>query len=237
MGFRCLFHLHSRHSFDSILSASRILAKARALQIGALMVTDHDTLGGSLDTKRLSQGNPAFVVLAAEYKSEKGDIIGLFLKEEIRSRESDVIVRQIHEQGGLVVLPHPFKAHKLDEQLLSSIDIVETYNSRCSREENNMAVRLAEERMLPGIAGADAHCAAELSAAINEYPADPPGNEDELKNLLLTAPRRALTEQPSLLCRPYSQMIKAVKTRNPTLFLYQSKRFLLTLARRERQLS
>jgi len=237
MAFRCLFHVHTRHSFDSLLSPSKILAKTRELQIDALIVTDHDTLAGSLETKHLSQGNSPLVVVAAEYKSEKGDIIGLFLKEEIRSCDSNVIVQEIHEQGGLVVLPHPFKAHKLDEQLLSSVDIIETHNSRCSPEENDRAVRLAEERKLPGIAGADAHCAAELGVAINEYSVDQPRSEDQLKSLLLSASRHALIAKSSPLCRPYSQMVKAVKTKNPTLFLYQAKRLLLTLARGERQLS
>jgi predicted metal-dependent phosphoesterase TrpH len=235
MDFRCLFHVHTRHSFDSLLSPSTILAKAHELQIGALIVTDHDTLDGSLETKRLSQDSPALVVVAAEYKSEKGDIIGLFLKEEIRSRDSNVIVQEIHKQGGLVVLPHPFKAHKLDEPLLSSVDIIETHNSRCFPEENRLALQLAQERKLPGIAGADAHCAAELGTAINEYSVDQPKNEDELRSLLLSAPRRALAAKSSPLFRPYSQMIKAVKTKNPGLFLYQAKRLVLTLARGERQ--
>lgn len=237
MAFRCLFHVHTRYSFDSLLSPAKILAKARELRIDALIVTDHDTLDGSLEAKRLSQGNPALVIVAAEYKSEKGDIIGLFLKEEIRSRDSNAIVQEIHRQGGLVVLPHPFKAHKLDEPLLSSVDIIEMHNSRCSPQENRLAAQLAQERRLPGIAGVDAHCAAELHVAINDYSGDPPTNEDEFKNLLVSAPARALTEKSSPLCRPYSQMIKAVKTKNPGLFLYQAKRFVLTLARRERQFS
>ena len=234
MEFRCLFHVHTRHSFDSLLPAHKLVARARELKIDALIVTDHNTLEGSLETKRASQGNPPLVIVAAEYQSEKGDIIGLFLKEEIRSRESSVIVSQIHEQGGLVVLPHPYKGHKLDDQLLTAVDMVETFNSRCSPEENHRARQLAEYWNLPGIAGADAHCFPELGTALNEYSGTYAGNEAELRTLLLNAPRKVITQRASPLCRPYSQLIKAVKTRNADLFLYQAKRLVLTLARRER---
>jgi predicted metal-dependent phosphoesterase TrpH len=234
MGFRCLFHLHTRHSFDSLLSPHKIVARARELKIDALIVTDHNTIKGSLETKSASQGNPPLVIVAAEYQSEKGDIIGLFLQEEIRSRDSNEIVRQIHEQGGLAVLPHPYKGHKLDDQLLSAVDVVETFNSRCSPEENDRALQLAEHWKLPAIAGADAHCFSELDTAINQYSGTCPGNEAELQNLLLVAPRKAITQSASPVWRPYSQLIKAVKTRNADLFLYQAKRLVLTLARRER---
>jgi predicted metal-dependent phosphoesterase TrpH len=234
MPFRCLFHLHTRHSFDSLLPPHKIVARARELKIDALIVTDHNTIKGSLETKRNSQGNPPFVIVAAEYQSEKGDIIGLFLQEEIVSRESSVIVRQIHEQGGLVVLPHPYKGHKLDDGLLSAVDMIETYNSRCSAEENDRARQLAQEWKLPEIAGADAHCFQELGTALNEYSETHAGNETELRTLLLNAPSKVLIHKASSLCRPYSQLIKAVKTRNPHLFLYQAKRLVLTLARGER---
>jgi predicted metal-dependent phosphoesterase TrpH len=234
MPFRCLFHLHTRHSFDSLLPPHKIVARARELKIDALIVTDHNTIKGSLETKRNSQGNPPLVIVAAEYQSEKGDIIGLFLQEEIVSRESSVIVRQIHEQGGLLVLPHPYKGHKLDDELLSAVDIIETYNSRCSPEQNDRARHLAQEWKLPEIAGADAHCFQELGTALNEYSETHAGNETELRTLLLNAPRKVLIQKASPLCRPYSQLIKAVKTRNPHLFLYQAKRLVLTLARGER---
>jgi predicted metal-dependent phosphoesterase TrpH len=234
MEFRCLFHLHTRHSFDSLLSPHKIVARARELKIDALIVTDHNTLKGSLVTKQASQGNPPLVIAAAEYQSEKGDIIGLFLREEIRSRESNEIIRQIHEQGGLVVLPHPHKGHKLDDQLLSAVDMIEIFNSRCSPEENNRARQLAEKWNLPGIAGADAHCYPELGTALNEYSGTYPENEAELRTLLLHAPRKFITQIASPLWRPYSQLIKAVKTRNADLFLYQTKRLVLALAGRKR---
>lgn len=233
MSFRCLFHVHTRCSFDSVLSPATIIARARQLQIDVLIVTDHNTIQGSRNAQSLARGNPSIVVTAAEYQSEKGDIIGLFLKEEIRSRHSQEIIRQIHAQGGLVVLPHPYKGHALDDELLVGADLIESYNARCSESDNARAHQLAREWNRPFLAGADAHCSLEISAAWNEFFADPPNNESALREHLLHTSLRITTEPVSSLCCPYSQLIKSIKTRDPRLFLYQAKRLALVFARGE----
>jgi predicted metal-dependent phosphoesterase TrpH len=231
MAFRCLFHVHTWHSFDSIQSPASILRQARSARVDVLIIADHDTIAGAQEVRELAQGNPKFVVTAAEYKSEKGDLIGLFLKHEIRARRASEIVEQVHAQGGLVVLPHPFKAHRLDSALLAAVDLIEVHNARCSTSENKSAVDLASHLGLPVIGGPDAHCGAELRAVINHFDTGLPPDEAALQKALRSAPCRIETRPVSRLWVPYSQMIKAVKTRNPRLFLSQAKRLATTMAR------
>src|SRR5271165_1155198 len=231
MPYRCLFHLHTRHSFDSLLSPERILARARASQIDVLIVTDHNSIQGSRDLRSLANGQPKFVVIAAEYQSEKGDIIGMFLREEVRSRSSREILANIRAQGGLSVLPHPYKAHTLAEELLSSVDFIEAHNARCSPSENESARQLAHQMNKPTLGGADAHCAGELDAAVNVFEQQLPEDELTLRCSLLHAPRSLEVRPVSGAYRPYSQMIKALKTRDPMLFLSQTKRLGVTLLR------
>lgn len=233
MSFRCLFHLHTRCSFDSILSPRKILATARAMKCDVLIVTDHNTIQGSLDVQALAGGSSPLVVIAAEYQSEKGDIIGLFLKEDILSHRSGEIIQQIRKQGGIVVLPHPYKAHTLDSELISGVDLIETHNARCSIRENELAAKLAQDWNRPSIAGADAHCSPEIGAALNEFLAEAPLSEADLRENLLRSPRSFVTRATSSIWRPYSQIIKAIKTRNARLFLYQAKRMAMELARGE----
>jgi predicted metal-dependent phosphoesterase TrpH len=234
MPFRCLFHVHTHCSFDSLLSPKKILAKARELRADALIITDHNTIQGSQEVRALAHAYPPLVILAAEYQSEKGDIIGLFLKEEIRSRSSVEIVQQIRAQGGLVVLPHPYKGHRLDDELLARVDLVESHNARCSENDNAQANRLARRLNLPTLAGADAHCSLELETAMNEFACDIPKTESQFRKQLLHAPRRIITQAAPIFCRPYSQMIKAVKMKDTRLFLYQAKRLALVLAQGEK---
>jgi hypothetical protein len=203
------------------------------MQVDVVIVTDHNTIQGSLDVQALARGSSTRVVIAAEYQSEKGDIIGLFLKEEVRSRRSGEIIQQIHAQGGMVVLPHPYKGHVLDEDLISGVDVIETHNARCSAAQNEQAAKLAQHWNRPHLAGADAHCSSEIGAAVNEFSGAVPVNETDLREDLLRSPRSILTRATPPVCRPYSQVIKAIKTRNAKLFLYQAKRIAMVLARGE----
>jgi predicted metal-dependent phosphoesterase TrpH len=229
MAFRCLFHVHTRRSFDSLLSPARVLARARQANVDVLIVTDHNTLAGAQEVRALARSNPKFVVMAAEYQTEKGDLIGLFLKEEIRTRLSEEVIEQVHAQGGLVVLPHPYRGHRLDDALLAGTDLIEIHNSRCSAGENASAAALAAKLGRPSLGGPDAHCTAELGAVLNHFSAPVPENESALRESLLCAPRRMEARAISRVFGPYSQMIKAVKTRNPRLFVGQMKHFAVTL--------
>jgi len=230
MAFRCLFHVHTRFSFDSLQSPASLVNAARKQMLDVLIVTDHNTIEGALAVRRLAEREDLMVPIAAEYQSEKGDIIGVFLKEEIRSRESGEILRQIHEQGGLAILPHPYKGHRLDEDLLSQMDLIETHNARCGATDNAQALELAQAEKRPGVAGADAHCFLELDAARMDFEAPRPRNEIELRTALLEASRRFVTRSAPRLCRPYSQMVKAAKARDVRSFLYQAKRMGALLA-------
>lgn len=223
MALRCLLHVHTHCSFDSVLSPRTIVSRARKLGVDALAVTDHDTIRGSEETASVAAGNPRFVIKAAEYKTEQGDIIGLFLKEEISSRKSNELIKEIHAQGGLVVLPHPYKGHRLDDDLLDQIDLIETYNARCSSSQNHSALELAHKWKKPQIGGSDAHCAGEISAVLTEFQTDAVSSENGLARVLLAAPRQIIAQPISQVYQPYSQIIKAFKTRNAILLAYQLK--------------
>src|SRR5215472_8240828 len=231
MSFRCLFHVHTRYSMDSILQPSKIVHEARRLSAEVVIITDHNTIRGSREVQRLATGGSLLVPTAAEYQTEKGDVIGVFMQEEIHLGSAEDTIRQIRAQGGLVVLPHPFKAHRLDDGFLAEMDLIEACNSRCSLMENASAKDLAERLGRPVIGGADAHCANELGTVMNHFSGQLPQNEESLRRALLSAPSQIEFRPVSGIFRPYSQMIKAVKTRNPALFLSQSKHLAMTWVR------
>ena len=224
MELRCLFHIHTRRSLDSLLSPRKIIARARQENCDVLVITDHETVLGSEDVMRLAEGNPRFVIRGAEYKTEKGDLIGLLLRGEIRTRKSNELIREIRAQDGLVVLPHPYKGHALDEELLEQIDLVETFNGRCAPAMNESARMLAEKLGKPELAGCDAHCSAEIGAAVTVFHTDRAISEADLPALFRVAPRQFQTARVSAIYQPYSGMIKAGRTLDVPLFGYQLKR-------------
>lgn len=224
MKLRCLFHIHTRRSLDCLLAPAKVVGRARAAGAQILIVTDHESIRGSEDVRQLAKGNPQFVIKAGEYKTEKGDIIALFLKENIRSRNSNQVLREIREQRGLAVLPHPYKGHTLDDELLDQIDLIETFNARCTAAQNDLAKSLARSLGKPEIVGCDAHSSSEMITAMNEFWVDRQIEESNLPELLRAAPRTFHTERVSKIYQPYSGMVKACRTLDLISFGYQLKR-------------
>ncbi|MDD1660702.1 MAG: PHP domain-containing protein [Methanomicrobiales archaeon] len=165
-------HVHSNHSPDSVIplgSLVRCWERHRILPV----VCDHDTLSGSLALIRALRGIRADVpeIPAMEITTGEGEIIGLFLTDEIPPGLSAAeTLDRIRGQGALSLVPHPFCTyrsrvlrHALRDTLSGRIDIIEGYNGRnLADADNQAALEYARERGLPVSAGSDAHTPMEL---------------------------------------------------------------------------
>src|SRR6202008_2718304 len=97
--------------------------------------------------------------------ADQGEVIGLFLREEIpRGMSFGDTIAAIKAQGGLVYLPHPFdRLHSIPDPAtlprpLADIDVFEVYNARLLFEAfNEEALRFARKYALTMGAGSDAH--------------------------------------------------------------------------------
>lgn len=157
------FHTHTYHSYDSLMKPKKILRIAKARGLDGIVICDHNTIKGGLEAKKINKDNNFTVIVAAEIATNAGDITGLFLTKEIESRMFDTVVKEIKQQGGKVILNHPYKGHDLSKIDFSKIDYIEGYNSRLDEEHNNKAIELAKEHNIPVIAGSDAHLYAEIA--------------------------------------------------------------------------
>ena len=161
----CDLHMHTEFSHDCSVPVPDLLSEAEQLGLGAIAVTDHNVFGGAQLAAELAEGRDLVVIPGEEMKTERGEVIGLFLETEIPAGLSmeDTIVA-IRDQGGLVYLPHPFdRMHSIARpetihRLLPEIDVIEVYNARLLFEGyNDEALRFARKyNMLMG-AGSDAH--------------------------------------------------------------------------------
>lgn len=217
MSWTFLGHCHTRHSFDSLVDPAALARRAASLGAHVLAVTDHDSWSGSVDARAAAQkeGLDLHVILASEVATDQGDVIGLFLTEDLVVRPAPAFCDAVHAMGGLTLLPHPYKWHRLDETLLSRVDLVEVHNARTSRHDNVRAAELALRRGLPELAGPDAHRLAELGLARVVFEGDRPRDEGALKDALLHAPRRLVTADGSPWNEWLSQVVKL--RRKPSL--------------------
>jgi len=120
-------------------------------------VTDHETIRGAIKAK--SVAFYGFVVITGtELKTDKGEVIGLFIDEEIKSREFAEVTDEIRDQGGVIMLPHPYWNRQEDSKnLLKAVDLIEGLNARIPKGPNRKAQYLAIDHGLPIVVGSDAH--------------------------------------------------------------------------------
>ena len=159
-------HMHTDWSHDCSIPAEELVDHAEAIGLGGIAVTDHNVFGGALEAVEIARSRDLIVVPGEEVKTdEQGEVIGLFLEEEIpRGMTFADTIAAIREQGGLVYLPHPFdRMHSIPDPAtvhrhLAEIDVFEVYNARLLRDSfNDEALRFARKyRLLQG-AGSDAH--------------------------------------------------------------------------------
>jgi len=159
-------HMHTNWSHDCSIEVGDLLDHAEAEGIGAIAVTDHNVIGGALEAVERARGRNVIVIPGEEIKTdEQGEVIGLFLREEIpRGLTFADTVEAIRAQGGLVYVPHPFdRLHAIPDAAtlhrhLAEIDVFEVYNARLLFEAyNDEAVRFAQKYNLTAGAGSDAH--------------------------------------------------------------------------------
>ena len=162
----CDLHMHTSWSHDCAVDPADLIMYAEGTGLGAIAVTDHNVFGGALETAELARDRELIVIPGEEVKTDgQGEVIGLFLKEEIpRGLSFADTVAAIREQGGLVYLPHPFdRMHSIPEPAtlqrhLADIDVFEVYNARLLFEAyNDEALRFARKYNLTMGAGSDAH--------------------------------------------------------------------------------
>lgn len=165
--FRFDLHMHSIYSKDSLLSPKKILQISLFKGMNAIAVTDHDTILGGLKVKSIKQDS-LLVVIGSEIKTDHGDLIGLFLNEEVKSKAFLEVIEEIKAQGGIVVLPHPYRRKIFpDLEMLKKVDVFEGINGRTSEELNQKAQNLAINLSKPVIGGSDAHFSFELGKLMN----------------------------------------------------------------------
>jgi predicted metal-dependent phosphoesterase TrpH len=159
-------HMHTSWSHDCQIDVAELLDHAEGVGLAAIAVTDHNVFGGALEAAALARDRALVVIPGEEVKTDsQGEVIGLFLREEIPSGMpfGDTLAA-IREQGGIVYLPHPFdRIHTCPDPAtihrhLAEIDVLEVYNARLLFDAyNEEAFRFARKYGLQMGAGSDAH--------------------------------------------------------------------------------
>jgi predicted metal-dependent phosphoesterase TrpH len=181
---------------------------SRRKGLDGIAVADHNTIRGGLETRDINR-SPLVVIVGSEIKTEWGDVVCLFLEKEITTRKFSQLAEEVRKQEGIMILAHPYWKHTLSEELLSQVDLIETFNSRISPALNRKAKELAASRGMLQVAGSDAHLPWEIGKGMTcfDFSAPPP----DLKTMILKENRSFEKTQSNPLDVLITQGIKLLR--------------------------
>jgi predicted metal-dependent phosphoesterase TrpH len=170
MSGRADLHTHTKYSGmsklrfmrfpDAVSEPSEVVRMAERRGLDIVCVTDHDTIRGGRIAERVS--GKVEVIVGEEVSTADGEVVGLFVNEDIpRGLSAEETIDRIHAQGGVAIAPHPFSAHcsSLANRLFElRLDGVEFFNAfHRDGYTNDIAQRLCENLSVARTGGSDAH--------------------------------------------------------------------------------
>ena len=230
--YKGIIHCHSLYSYDSMLKIEKIYEFCKKEKLDFIILTDHDTIKGSVELKKYAvskNDHDLAVPVAAEYKTEFGDLIVAFIDNELDYKNFDNFIKQVRKQEALTLLPHPFIGHKNIEFLYSQSDLVEVFNSRVDDANNAKALSLATKLNKKKYSSPDAHLLNEYKNSIIEVKKI--GNlKESLKNGEIIFNNKNKSFGVNVIM---SQTIKSLKKKNFKIFINQFKKVIKLIITRK----
>ncbi|MDP8233377.1 MAG: PHP domain-containing protein [Candidatus Saelkia tenebricola] len=163
------WHIHSVYSGDSITSPKRIVDLAIKRGLSRICVLDHNTIRGGIEAKEYARGKDIEVVVGSEINTDQGEIAGVWLKSEVKSRKLMAVIEEIKSQGAKVLIPHPYGGIRRTrrkyeiEDVAPYADFIEVYNGRSFFNfYRKKVLKIAQEFNVIPVSGSDAHFAFEI---------------------------------------------------------------------------
>ena len=169
------FHLGSDEPpYDCDVSIRDQLERARALELDAVFVTNHNTLDGYEQMLQYRNDHEKFAGIrihpAEEVTTDRGaHVLAYGIHEAIPPGiPLEEIVESVREQGGVSSAPHPFSLLDALRDDAARCDMVEVFNSNnVDVLSNARAAQFAAERNMVSVAGSDSHVLSTLGRCVN----------------------------------------------------------------------
>lgn len=177
-------HVHTTAS-DGTASPAEVLEWAsEATDLAIIAICDHNTNEGALEAAAIAHHYRVEVVVGQEVESSDGHVLGLWTPERVRpGRPAEDTVADIHRQGGLAVIAHPFAPrwwhkHGLcrgEKEVYDRVgfDAVEVANSTPLLFFANFHARRywkSAQAQLAATGGSDAHILSAIGTSRTSFP-------------------------------------------------------------------
>lgn len=238
-------HVHTNASVDSDIRPEDVIEYSLKAGLGCVAITDHDTIKNAVLLEKMNKNPSLKIIVGSEITTDKKvHIIGLFLKAEVKSKDIFSVIREIKCQGGLVVLPHPFRresgllsskdgrAYTGDEigSIVRLCDIIEIANAGSTPEEMARAKEFFRKYKKPYCAGSDAHYPIEIGAgytALRECRALSGLKKELLKNNAVSATYKTYPKDVSF-ALSFMQRMAQIFKKMDWLYVFGTKKMVVS---------
>ena len=180
-------HIHTTHS-DGMATVEQVLDYCEnETDLDLIAITDHDMFDGAEEARNLAaRRHYRFQVMTGcEITTLEGHLLALGIDKPIKSLQPlDKTIAQVHEQGGIVIAPHPMSwmIRSIGRNGLMRIhfnpndaihfDGFETMNPSIAGKVVGRQIRELNERVLQlaETGGSDSHVLPTIGTATTNYP-------------------------------------------------------------------
>jgi predicted metal-dependent phosphoesterase TrpH len=182
-------HCHTTAS-DGMVTPAELVSAAVKAGLNAIAVTDHDTMRSVAEVQQRGQAFGLQVVAGQEITTAwpaQTHLVGWFLITPVRRGMSLLdTARAIHEQGGLVIVPHPFMPtyfgsiqpgmlrRLIEHEAVDGIEVMSTVPmGGWRRSVLQRFVAAHHDRLGAAVGGSDSHFGAhDIGRVVTEYEGD-----------------------------------------------------------------
>ncbi len=168
------YHIHTSIG-DAVMTPQELVDFCEhKTDLKVIAVTDHDQIKGAIEAQQYAKKKKykLEVIVGEEVSTLKGHLIGLFMKQRIRRYTTlPKTIKMIHEQGGIVIVPHPLSwlttsvGEMAFRQIIKSkdpniyFDAVELINPAIAGKITDGKAQKLNDKVwkLPVTGGSDAH--------------------------------------------------------------------------------
>ncbi|CAE6501324.1 MAG: PHP-associated domain-containing protein [Candidatus Nitrosotenuis sp.] len=169
------FHVGEKEPpFDCNITITEQLERCRTLGLGAMFVTNHNTLNGYTQILEYKNDHVKYkdiqIYPAEEITTDTGaHVIAYGIHDEIPAGlPLEEIVDEIRRQDAISCAPHPFSLLDALREKAQMCDLIEVFNSNnVDVISNARATKFSMEHNKIGVAGSDSHVLSTLGRCVN----------------------------------------------------------------------
>lgn len=166
-------HVHTTYSDGHNTVAEVLTYAAQCTDLQVIAITDHDTITGALEARRMAADLGIEVIVGEEVSTADGHVLALFIEHWLPpDRPASETIAAIHAQGGLAIAAHPydwmvpslglgrggFRGRYQRAAGSWPLDGVEVFNASLVQPSMNLlAARDTHQLGLPACGGSDSH--------------------------------------------------------------------------------